>query len=150
MNKRIFFSAVSLFVMIEMLVTDCVSLGWGVLLFKLFAITFMTGLWLAVVKAVANKLKQPFFMPELQEISCKPGFLTEYVLYYVLVLYAVAFVACSAYCVIRDGDLVETVAGVNMAGTWIEGLFAFACAKAIRRWEKTGDKHELLFPWPVK
>ena len=149
MNKRILFTAVSLFVLIEMLVVDCVTLGW-VVLFKFFAITFVVGIWLAVVKAAANKLKQPFFMPELQEISRGPGFLTEYVLYCMLILYAVAFVACSAYCVIRGGDLLETVVGVNMAGTWIEGLFAFACAKAIRRWKKTGDKHELLFPWPVK
>jgi hypothetical protein len=150
MNKRILFTAVSAFVLVEMLVADCITLGWGLLLFKFFGVTFMTGIWLAVVKVAANKLKQSFFMPELQEISCKPGFLTEYVLYYVLILYAVAFVACSVFCVVQDGNFHETVVGVNMAGTWIEGLFVYACAKAIKRWKTTGNKHELLFPWPVK
>lgn len=150
MNKRILFTAVSLFVLIEMLVTDCIVLGWGLLLFKFFGVTFMTGIWLAVVKAAVNKLKRPFFMPELQEISCKPGFLTEYVLYYVLILYAVALVIYCALSLFRDGDLLKAFADVNMAGAWIEGLFAYACAKAVRRWKMTGDKRELLFPWPVK
>lgn len=149
MNKRILFTAVSLFVLIEMLVTDCIVMGW-VVLFKFFAITFVVGIWLAVVKAAANKLKQPFFMPELQEISRGPGFLTELVLYYALLLYAIALIVCSALCVYQDGNLLETFVDVNMSGTWIEGFIAFACAKAIRRWKKTGDKHELLFPWPVK
>ena len=150
MNKRILFTAVSLFVLMEMLVMDCVTLGWGLLLFKFFGITFMTGLWLAVVRAASNKLKRPFFMPELQKVSCRPGFLTEFVLYCVLLLYGVALVAFSALCIYRKGDLFETFVGVNMMCSWIEGLFAYACAKALKRWKKTGDKRELLFPWPVK
>ena len=150
MNKRIFFTAVSALVVIEVFVIDCITVGWGLLLFKLLGGTFMTGLWLAITKGIANKLKQPFFMPELQKIACRPGFLTEYVLYYVLLLYAVALVAFCVSCVVRDGDMLKTFVDVNMAGTWIEGLFAYACAKAIKRWKKTGDKHELLFPWPVK
>lgn len=150
MNKRILFTSISLFVVIEMLVTDCIVLGWDSLLFKLFAMTSLTGLWLAITKGIVNKLKQPFFMPELQKIACRPGFLTEYVLYYVLLLYAVALVIYCALSIFRDGDVLKTFVDVNMAGTWIEGLFAYACAKAIKRWKKTGDKHELLFPWPVK
>ena len=150
MNKRILFTAAGFFVVIEMLVTDCIAMGWGLLLFKFLAITFLTGIWLAVDKAVMNKLKEPFFMPELQKIACKPGFFTEYVLYHALLLYAAALVVCCAVSLFRDGDLCETFVGVNMAGAWIEGLFAYACAKALRRWKKTGDRHELLFPWPVK
>ena len=150
MNKRILFTAAGLFVVIEMLVTDCIVLGWGLLLFKLFAVTSLTGIWLAVTKGVVNKLKQPFFMPELQKIACKPGFFTEYVLYYALLFYAVALVIYCALSIFRDGDVLKAFVDVNMAGAWIEGLFAYACAKAVRRWKKTGDRREFLFPWPVK
>ena len=150
MNKRILFTAVSLFVLIEMLVVDSIVLGRGVNLFKFVAITILTGIWLAVSKGIINKLKQPFFMPELQKISWRPGFYTEYVLYYVLIIYAVMLVLLSALCISRGGNLLETFVGVNIAASWIEGLVVIACVKAIRRWKKTGDKHELLFPWPVK
>jgi hypothetical protein len=150
MNKRILFTAVSLFALIEMLVVDSIVLGRGVDLFKFVAITILTGIWLAVSKGIINKLKQPFFMPELQKISCRPGFYTEYVLYYVLIIYAVMLVLLSALCIFRGGNLLETFVGVNIAASWIEGLVVIACVKAIRRWKKTGDKHELLFPWPVK
>jgi hypothetical protein len=150
MNKRILFTAVSLFALIEMLVVDSIVLGRGVDLFKFVAITILTGIWLAVSKGIINKLKQPFFMPELQKISCRPGFYTEYVLYYVLIIYAVMLVLLSALCIFRGGNLLETFVGVNIAASWIEGLVVIACVKAVRRWKKTGDKHELLFPWPVK
>ena len=89
-------------------------------------------------------------MPELQKISCRPGFFTEYVLYYVLIIYAVMLVLLSALCIFRGGNLLETFVGVNIAASWIEGLVVIACVKAIRRWKKTGDKREFLFPWPVK
>lgn len=89
-------------------------------------------------------------MPELQKISCRPGFFTEYVLYYVLIIYAVMLVLHSVLCIFRDGDLLKTLADVTMAAAWIEGLVVIACVKAVRRWKKTGDKRELLFPWPVK
>lgn len=150
MNKRILFTAVSLFALIEMLVVDSIVLGRGVDLFKFVAITILTGIWLAVSKGIINKLKQPFFMPELQKISCRPGFFTEYVLYYVLIIYAVMLVLLSALCIFRGGNLLETFVGVNIAASWIEGLVVIACVKAIRRWKKTGDKREFLFPWPVK
>ncbi|MBO6135138.1 MAG: hypothetical protein J6P30_00875 [Fibrobacter sp.] len=150
MNKRILFTAVSLFVVIEMLVADCVAFGWGVCLFTFLGMTFVTAIWIAVSKGIINKLKQPFFMPELQKISCRPGFFTEYVLYYVLIIYAVMLVLFSALCIFRDGDLLKTLADVTMAAAWIEGLVVIACVKAVRRWKKTGDKRELLFPWPVK
>ena len=150
MNKRILFTAVSLFALIELLVVDSIVLGRGVDLFKFVAITILTGIWLAVSKGIINKLKQPFFMPELQKISCRPGFYTEYVLYYVLIIYAVMLVLLSALCIFRGGNLLETFVGVNIAASWIEGLVVIACVKAVRRWKKTGDKRELLFPWPVK
>ena len=150
MNKRILFTAVSLFALIEMLVVDSIVLGRGVDLFKFVAITILTGVWLAVSKGILNKLKQPFFMPELQKISWRPGFFAEYVLYYVLIIYAVMLVLLSALCIFRGGNLLETFVGVNIAASWIEGLVVIACVKAIRRWKKTGDKRELLFPWPVK
>ena len=150
MNKRILFTAVSLFALIEMLVVDSIVLGRGVDLFKFVAITILTGIWLAVSKGIINKLKQPFFMPELQKISWRPGFYTEYVLYYVLIIYAVMLVLLSALCIFRGGNLLETFVGVNIAASWIEGLVVIACVKAIRRWKKTGDKREFLFPWPVK
>lgn len=134
-----------------MLVADSIVLGRGVNLFKFVAITILTGIWLAVSKGIINKLKQPFFMPELQKISWRPGFFTEYVLYYVLVIYAVMLVLLSALCIFRGGNLLETfVKNVNIAVSWIEGLVVIACVKAVRRWKKTGDKRELLFPWPVK
>lgn len=150
MNKRILFTAVSLFALLELLVVDSIVLGRGVDLFKFVAITILTGIWLAVSKGIINKLKQPFFMPELQKISCRPGFFTEYVLYYVLIIYAVMLVLFSALCIFRGGNLLETFVGVNIAASWIEGLVVIACVKAIRRWKKTGDKREFLFPWPVK
>ena len=150
MNKRILFTAVSLFALIEMLVVDSIVLGRGVDLFKFVAITILTGIWLAVSKGIINKMKQPFFMPELQKISWRPGFYTEYVLYYVLIIYAVMLVLFSVLCIFRDGDLLKTLADVTMAAAWIEGLVVIACVKAVRRWKKTGDKRELLFPWPVK
>ena len=150
MNKRILFTAVSLFALIEMLVVDSIVLGRGVDLFKFVAITILTGIWLAVSKGIINKLKQPFFMPELQKISWRPGFYTEYVLYYVLIIYAVMLVLLSALCIFRGGNLLETFVGVNIAASWIEGLVVIACVKAIRRWKKTGDKREFLFPWPVQ
>lgn len=150
MNKRILFTAVSLFALIEMLVVDSIVLGRGVDLFKFVAITILTGIWIAVSKGITNKLKQPFFMPELQKISWRPGFYTEYVLYYVLIIYAVMLVLFSVLCIFRDGDLLKTLADVTMAAAWIEGLVVIACVKAVRRWKKTGDKCELLFPWPVK
>lgn len=150
MNKRILFTAVSLFALIELLVVDSIVLGRGVNLFKFVAITILTGIWLAVSKGIINKLKQPFFMPELQKISWRPGFFTEYVLYYVLIIYAVMLVLHSVLCIFRDGDLLKTLADVTMAAAWIEGLVVIACVKAVRRWKKTGDKRELLFPWPVK
>ena len=46
--------------------------------------------------------------------------------------------------------MLKTLADVTMAAAWIEGLVVIACVKAVRRWKKTGDKRELLFPWPVK
>ncbi len=150
MNKRILFTAVSVFVLVELLVVDSIVLGRGVDLFKFVAITILTGIWLAVSKGIINKLKQPFFMPELQKISWRPGFYTEYVLYYVLIIYAVMLVLHSALCIFRGGNLLETFVGVNIAASWIEGLGAIALVKAVRRWKKTGDKRELLFPWPVK
>lgn len=150
MNKRILFTAVALFVVIEMLVVDSIVLGRGLDLFKFVAITILTGIWLAVSKGITNKLKQPFFMPELQKISWRPGFYTEYVLYYVLIIYAVMLVLLSALCIFRDGDLLKTLADVTRAAAWIEGLVVIACVKAVRRWKKTGDKREFLFPWPVK
>ena len=150
MNKRILFTAVSLFALIEMLVADSIVLGRGVDLFKFVAITILTAIWIAVSKGIINKLKQPFFMPELQKISCRPGFYTEYVLYYVLIIYAVMLILHSVLCIFRDGDLLKTLADVTMAAAWIEGLVAIACVKAVRRWKKTGDKREFLFPWPVK
>ena len=150
MNKRILFTAVSLFALIEMLVADSIVLGRGVDLFKFVAITILTAIWIAVSKGITNKLKQPFFMPELQKISWRPGFYTEYVLYYVLIIYAVMLVLLSALCFFRGGNLLETFVGVNIAASWIEGLVVIACVKAVRRWKKTGDKREFLFPWPVK
>ena len=150
MNKRILFTAVSLFALIEMLVVDSIVLGRGVDLFKFVAITILTAIWIAVSKGITNKLKQPFFMPELQKISWRPGFYTEYVLYYVLIIYAVMLILHSVLCIFRDGDLLKTLADVTMAAAWIEGLVAIACVKAVRRWKKTGDKREFLFPWPVK
>ena len=150
MNKRILFTAVSVFVLVEMLVVDSIVLGRGVNLFKFVAITILTGIWLAVSKGIINKLKQPFFMPELQKISCRPGFFTEYVLYYVLIIYAVALVLHSVLCIFRGGNLLEIFVGVNIAASWIEGLVAIALVKAVMRWKKTGDKREFLFPWPVK
>ena len=150
MNKRILFTAVALFVVIEMLVADCIAFGWGICLFTFLGMTFVTAIWIAVSKGITNKLKQPFFMPELQKISWRPGFYTEYVLYYVLIIYAVMLVLFSALCIFRGGNLLETFVGVNIAASWIEGLVVIACVKAIRRWKKTGDKREFLFPWPVK
>lgn len=150
MNKRILFTAVALFVVIEKLVADCVAFGWGGCLSTILGMTFVTAIWIAVIKGIINKLKQPFFMPELQKISWRPGFFTEYVLYYVLVIYAVALVLHSVLCIFRDGDLLKTLVNVTRAAAWIEGLVVIALVKAVRRWKKTGDKRELLFPWPVK
>ena len=147
MNKRILFTAVSVFVLIEMLVVDFISMDWGLAIFKFFGGTFMAGIWLAVVKAVWGKLSNPFFSPELPKIPSATA--AECALYYFLILYPFVGVFWGLKH-LSEMDLLKCIMELNMPCCLVEGLVVIAIAKAIRRWRKTGDRRELLFPWPVK
>ena len=141
MIKRFIFTIVSSLIMLEMLLVDFIFMGdKGAFLFKFFAVTFISWIWLGISKFIMVNVKKDFK---------KIDILAEEIVFFLILSY-LALLVIYLICFFQNDDFVKRIASLTMSCSIIEGMNVLLCIKSYKRWKKTKNKYDLLLLWPFE
>ena len=167
-NKNIFFTFISILIMIEMFVFDLIYMGdKRVIIFKIIGFLAMAWFIDVVYKGIKNRARENtdtgnFF--KLFIVSTKydgmrinltgdnpndEKIYTEKTFAFLSVLYLFSLLIC---CIIHFAkpNLGEKIFDLNMVCSLLVGFFLLLCTRSFKRWRKTRDPKDLFFRWPYK
>ena len=165
-NKNIFFTFVSILIMIEMFVFDLIYMGdKRVIIFKIIGFFFMAWLVDVVCKGIKKRAKDNsdsgnFFKLFIASIdyngahtnlteknSNNEKTFTEKTFTSFCAIYLFSLLICSIIH-FAEPNLGEKIFSLNMVCSWLVGFFFLLCARSFNRWRKTKNLNDLFFRWP--